>query len=208
MDSEDMKNGGTIPCEPNRFGFNPKLYFHNFMEKLDPSTPYLFSHIKTISKKFTLRSNPPVWFSANKIGKNEVQKALPSLCEALELERCTNQQLRPSAIRSLKRGRIGDRDIMKFSGHTSHMTLENYDSVLEEERHLEMSRLISNGGVAWQPTTRKRKASESSINMEASADSTSKPSTSSIFKVDTSAAYIAKPSTSKASTSSILMEFK
>ena len=122
MDSEDMKNGGTIPCEPNRVGFNPKLYFHNFMEKLDPSTPYLFSHIKTISKKFTLRSNPPVWFSANKIGKNEVQKALPSLCEALELERCTNQQLRPSAIRSLKRGRIGDRDIMKFSGHTSHMT--------------------------------------------------------------------------------------
>ena len=144
-------------------------------------------------------------------------KHLTILSKLMEIDEtdASYEQLRsqlPSSFRDnyskLVRGRIGDRDIMKFSGHTSHMTLENYDSVLEEERHLEMSRLISNGGVAWQPTTRKRKASESSINMEASADSTSKPSTSSIFKVDTSAAYIAKPSTSKASTSSILMEFK
>ena len=116
-DSEDLDNGGTINFEVNRFGFNPRLFFHYFMEKQDPKSTYLFSHIKDLSKTFTLRSNPKIWFSKNKIGKNEVAKAFPSLCEALGLVHCTNQQLRPTGVRSLKRGKIRDRDIMKFTGN-------------------------------------------------------------------------------------------
>ena len=201
IDSENLKNGGTIPFEPNRFRFNPRLFFHSFMEKNDPDAPYLFSHIVKPSKKFTLRTNPKVWFSKNKIGKNEVATALPSLSTALGLEYSTNQQLRPGAVRSLKRGKIGDRDIMKFTGHGAQATLENYDSILEEDRHLEMSRLISNGGVSWEPS-RKRKASESSISME-SAVSSSKVSVLSSNMEDTSVA-----STSKASVSSLNMEGK
>jgi len=64
-------------------------------------------------------------------------------CEALELERCTNQQLRPSAIRSLKRGRIGDRNIMKFSGgnvRKPSITFENF--IQENQKSQEMSQLL------------------------------------------------------------------
>ena len=166
LDSEDLKNGGTILFEENYCGFNPELFFHLFLEKQDPDTKFLFSHIRDKSKIFNLASNPDVWFTKSKVGKNTVSGALPLLCEALGLEKCTMQMLRATGIRSMKRGGAEDREICKISGHKTSSTLQHYDSVLEEERHLELSRLISNGG-------RKRKPS-SSISMEEPKPSTSR----------------------------------
>ena len=198
-DSEDLKNGGTILFEENYCGFNPRMFFHLFLEKRDPNSKFLFCHIKDKSKVFRLASNPDVWFSKNKVGKNTVSDATPLLCEALGLEHCTNQQLRCTGIRSMKRGGAEDREICKMSGHGTSTTLQHYDSVLEEERHLELSRLISNGG-------RKRKASSSIIMEEPKASTSSitieepKPSTSS-KALDLSTSMEDK--SPKASTSSI-----
>ena len=97
------------------------------------------------------------------MGKNEISKALPNLCIALGLEKCTNQQLRPTAIRNMKRGGAEDRDIIKISGHWNEKTLDHYDSTLTKDRQFHLCRLISGMSMS---ISKKRKAPSSSISMD------------------------------------------
>ena len=127
-DSEDLRQGGVILFEENSYGFNPGLFFHLFLSKLDKKAPFLFMRPIRSKKSFNLRQNPDVWYEAvQKIGVNQVQKALPSLTSAACTKRATNCQIRPTAITLMKDAGIEDRKIMSFSGHKSIQTLNNYN---------------------------------------------------------------------------------
>ena len=134
---------GTIPFKSNSVGFNPRQYFQLYLEKLHPESKYLFNHAQLLSKKgFNVRKSK-VWFRSSKMGKNEISKAVPELCEAAGVEKCKNNQLRPTAIMMMKRAGAEDREIIKISGHLSKNTLQHYDATLEKDRQLFLSKAIS-----------------------------------------------------------------
>ena len=146
FNSEDMKNGGTINFETNSAGFNARLFFQLFMSKQHPSSKHLFNKAQRPKKTFKLHSNPSIWYEKNKIGKNEISKAVPELCKAIGCEtRYKNNQLRPTAVRFLKLGGAEDREIVKFTGHKSISTLQHYDSGMEQDRQLNLSSSIGDG---------------------------------------------------------------
>ena len=188
-DSENMENGGTIPYEINDFGFNPRRFFHLWMTKQSPTATSLFNHIKRPSRKFKLKFNPQVWFSDSKMGKNEIPKAVPELCRAVGVPRCTNQQLRPTSVQSMKRGGAEDREIVKVTGQHVE-TLKHYDSTLLRERQHELALSISNMG-------RKRKATASI----SEATNSKTPALSNKMEAQQSStdAMNCKPSTSRSS---------
>ena len=84
-------------------------------------------------------------FEPNKIGENIVTKALPSLCEVLGLQRYTNNSLRPTAIRQLKRSGAEDREVMNITGHKSVKTLSNYHLAPSIDRKRKLAEAISTG---------------------------------------------------------------
>ena len=144
-DSENMDNGGTMNFEENSVGFNASLFLQLFISKQHPDAQFFFSQPQRAKKDFRLRSNPSIWFEKNKIGKNTVCKALPILCEVAGVDKYNNNSIRPTAIRFLKRAKAEDREIMKFSGHKSVGTLQHYDSGMEKDRQLQLSRCIGDG---------------------------------------------------------------
>ena len=205
MDSEDMENGGAILFEENHVGFNARLYFQCFMDKLHPESQYLFSHAQGKKKGFNLKSNPDVWFTKNKMGINQIREALPTLCKALGLERYTNQQMRPTGVRLMKRGGAEDRDVVKVTGQHPE-TLKHYDTVLLKERQLALARSIQNCGStskssimdAGTSNSPKPSTSKSSI-MDAGTSTSPKPSTSNSSIMDAGTSNSPKPSTSRSS---------
>ena len=145
-DDEDLTFGGIIPFEENDFGLNPGVYLEKYLERLHPECDFLFQRPKRPSKKFKLEDNPTVWYEPSKVGLNLVANFLPTLCEALGLKRCTNNQIRPTAIRYIKRGGFSDREIMTISGHKTAETLKHYDPKPSTERQMGMACAISNAG--------------------------------------------------------------
>ena len=71
---------------------------------------------------------------------------LPTLCDALGLDRLTNCSIRPTAIRNMKRAGIEDREVATISGHKNIATLQNYAPQPPMKRRKEISRAIGSGG--------------------------------------------------------------
>ena len=147
-DSENLKDGGLILFEPNSFGLNPGQYFNLFLSKSNNDTEFLFSRPRFVCKKFSLKSNPDIWYTSTKIGKNEVQKALPTLCEALGIENITNGQLRPTAIQAMISSGFQDRDIQHVTGHKSAESLKSYAPLPPMSKRFQMTRAISDVGTS------------------------------------------------------------
>ena len=68
---------------------------------------------------------------------------VPKLMEAVEHSRLTNNSIRPTTIRSMKRSGIEDRAIMTVTGHRCPQTLDNYDPEPTLEKKLDMANAIS-----------------------------------------------------------------
>ena len=88
------------------------------MKKLNPESNYLFNHAQLVTKKGFHVAKSQVWFKTSKMGKNEISKAVPEICEALGIEKCKNNQLRPTAILMMKRAGASDREIIKITGES------------------------------------------------------------------------------------------
>ena len=144
-DSEDVKGEALILMEENEYGFNPGLYFNVFVHKLADGADNLFSRPIRAKKSFMLHENPDVWYETNKIGVKQVAKALPVLCEAAEIRRNTNHQLRTTHIELLAHNNVSDREIQSNSGHINHLSLNNYNKRPSRKRKIEMARIVSNG---------------------------------------------------------------
>ena len=144
-DSEDvLRDGAYILMENNSYGFNPGLYFNLFLSKLNKDTEDLFSRPIRPQKSFKLHENPEVWYEANKVGVKEVAKALPKMCEAAEINRNTNHQLRATHIELLAHNGVSDRDIQSNSGHGNAASIGHYTKP-SRKRKLEMAQIVSNG---------------------------------------------------------------
>ena len=70
---------------------------------------------------------------------------MPFLCKVLGLPRYTNNSLRPTAIRQLKRSGAEDREVMNITGHQSIKTLSNYHLAPSVERKRKLAVAISTG---------------------------------------------------------------
>ena len=69
------------------------------------------------------------WFTEKRIGKNSIGNLLPALCEVANVPRLTNNSIRPTSIRAMRRGGF-DRNVVAFvSGHKDPDTLMNYDGL-------------------------------------------------------------------------------
>jgi len=71
---------------------------------------------------------------------------MPKLSKALNLPKIKNRQVRPTAIRLLKRASFEDREIISVSGHKTISTLSHYDPAPSTSKQIEMARAIANGG--------------------------------------------------------------
>ena len=80
------------------------------------------------------------------MGVNLVAGMIPKLCVSLGLPRYTNNSLRPTAIRQMKRGGAEDREIMSVSKHKKIETLSHYQPDPSSARKRHMAESIANGG--------------------------------------------------------------
>jgi hypothetical protein len=174
-DDENLENGGLILFQDNEHNFNPGLYMERFLSLLNKNSPLLFQRPQRRSKRFSLDSNPGVWFEKTCVGPTLVGNMMPDLSEALGLPRLTNGQIRPTTIRTLKRIGAEDREIMSISGHKEMATLNNYNPNVALERQIQLAQAISNGGKkrAREPNQQGPRPSTSASNQQGPRPSTS-----------------------------------
>ena len=65
-----------------------------------------------------------------KCGIHTVAAMMPPLTRIFDLKRFTNNSIRPTAIRSMKRGGASDREIATVSGHRDEKSLQHYFVVI------------------------------------------------------------------------------
>ena len=151
-EDNDQDGGGFILFEDNVYNFNPGKYFALFLEKLHAEAPYVFSRPIRPRKDFILHSNPQTWYETNKIGVNEVSKALPVLCSVLEIPHLTNGQLRPTAIQLMHDADYEDQDSGKKGSDNVAVHKIPQSKQLDKigQRSAEQS-IISNSGIKVEP---------------------------------------------------------
>ena len=105
------------------------------------------------------------------MGKNTVAKMLPTLSTTVSEKRFTNNSVRPTSIRQMKRAGLEDREVIFVSGHKDPKTLANYDPLPTWEKRRKMANAIASG-------SRSSTTSEPSPSTSTSNDASPSPSTS------------------------------
>ena len=121
------ERGGQIPYL-DIDGFNAGEFFEDFLNCLNPDTDLLFTRPQRTAAWFRINS-PKIncYFETGKVGSTHVGKIMPTLSSILGIPRITNNQVRPTSIRKMKRAGFEDRIIMELTGHRQMSTLVNYD---------------------------------------------------------------------------------
>ena len=131
------------------------------MEKLNPSCDWLFARpLRKTQNVIHNIHNLDTWYEKTKVGKNLIGAFLPKLSVALGLERFTNDRIRPTSIRLLKRAEFSDRQMMSLTRHKSVGTLQNYDPSPTLKVHAGMATAISNAGSEQDQETPKTNSSK------------------------------------------------
>ena len=133
------------------------------------------------------------------MGKNQVAKMLPSLTELVSGKRFTNNSVRPTSIRQMKRAGMEDREVASVSGHKDPNSLKHYYPGPGMAKMAKMAEAIANG---------KRKSVSATVTSSAETSISSSAETSTTSSVETSSTdfqfYVPEPSTSKSSEASSL----
>ena len=82
-----------------------------------------------------------------KCGIHTVAAMMPTLTRIFDLKRFTNNSIRPTAIRSMKRGGASDREIATVSGHRDEKSLQHYDPIATNKASAGMANSIANAGL-------------------------------------------------------------
>ena len=87
MDNEGSRaqKGGTIPMRFSPHGFNPGLYYENFLQFLNPKNDYLQQKPCRESAAFDIHSpkfgvNGKPYYENQKVGVHFVAQMLPKVC--------------------------------------------------------------------------------------------------------------------------------
>ena len=83
----------------------------------------------------------------SKVGKNTVASMTPMLCKLVDVERRTNNNIRPTTIRNMKRGGATDREIITVTGHRDTRNLPSYDPNVGNEKAYAMAKSIGDAGL-------------------------------------------------------------
>jgi hypothetical protein len=109
-DTENLEIGGIIPFVTNEAGLNPGRFLELYIGSLSPYNIQLFQRPRRPAKKFSLHDpKTTTYYEKSKVGINVVGKMMPKLSVAVGVPRFTNNTIRPSAIRRLKRAGYEDR---------------------------------------------------------------------------------------------------
>ena len=96
----------------------------------------------------------------SKVGVHTVAAMMPTLTKIFDLKRFTNNSIRPTAIRSMKRGGASDREITTVSGHRDEKSLQHYDPIATNRASAGMATSIANAGLDPKPKAKNIHASE------------------------------------------------
>ena len=152
--------------------FNPGEFFEWYLslipddrmvDKVLVKDGYLFPKPKSASKTFNIFSPETKLFEPNrKVGVHTLENMLPTLCEIVKEERCTNHRLRATAGKSLqirysifyilfavmymRRAKLPWETIIKITGHATAVSLvKHYDLRLEAPGLAQISHIIGTG---------------------------------------------------------------
>jgi hypothetical protein len=89
-----------------------------------------------------------ILYENSKVGKNTVADMMPKFSNAIGVQHLTNNQIRPTGIRLLKRAGHDDRSIMTVTGHKCMETLKFYDPEPTFQNKAAMASAISSLGKA------------------------------------------------------------
>ena len=109
--------------------------FEYYLGALNPNNGRLFQREMKVSTKFSLETtSETVWFTNSPIGKEQVPKMLPLLCEAAGCDRLTNHSLRATALSALNRAGFTDTTVQSVSGHKNASSLVSYNRTTEVQQ--------------------------------------------------------------------------
>jgi hypothetical protein len=109
-DTENLDIGGIISFLPNEAGLNPGRFLELYIQTLNPYNEHLFQRPRRPAKGFSLHDpTTTTYYEVKKVGINTVADMMPKLSIAAGVPRITNNAIRPTAIRRLKRAGYEDR---------------------------------------------------------------------------------------------------
>ena len=144
-DLEQAHNGGVIPnllLTTSTYQFNPASILETYLGMRNPegqsrlmmkhltSVTYKVHGCRPVKDKFNLHDPATtICFSGKEVvGKNTVAKMCEALASMLDLPKCTNSQLRSTAIQALRMAEFQLEDIQKVSRHSRADTItKHYD---------------------------------------------------------------------------------
>ena len=144
-DLESAHSGGVIPnllLTNSTYQLNPSSILETYLSMRNPegrsrlmmkpltSVTYKVHGCRPVKDKFNLHDPAThICFSAKVVvGKNMVAKMCESLAGMLDLPKCTNSQLRSTAIQALRMAEFQLEDIQKVSRHSRAETItKHYD---------------------------------------------------------------------------------
>ena len=161
-DIESAQKGGVIPDLNLTRGlhtFNPARILNTYLGMRSPlgdarlmmkakiSVPYTkYGNLPTGDKRFNLH-DPGVttcFMPHNVIGQNTVRKMCPTLAAILGQERCTNGQLRATAIQALRMASFTVEEVAGLSRHIRPSTItRHYDPGLRTSMKANMAAAIA-----------------------------------------------------------------
>ena len=169
------ERGGQIPYLEID-GFNAGEFFEDYLNCLNPESDLLFTRPQRTAAWFKINSEKTTcYFETGKVGSTHVGKFMPTLSSILGIPRITNNQIRPTSIRKLKRAGFEDRVIMELSGHRQISTLAFYDPAPDNSVKINRSIAIL-GAVPKKPkpsSTVTSAQAEQTPNLPAQAEETS-----------------------------------
>jgi len=146
---------GIIPFLNITETFNPGVIFSEYLKYIPECGTlagkpggFLFPRARLPCKVFDVHNKDTmVLFQPNMpVGKNDISAMLPSLCQAVEKPKCTNHQIRVTAIKALRRAGYDWHTISKITGHKNPQNLvKHYDLTLEAPDLAAMSTAIGSG---------------------------------------------------------------
>ena len=98
--------------------------FELYMEKRDPSSPYLWQRPKSTPINYI----DSTWYEKRRVGHNQLETFMKELCVAANLSRkdYKNHSIRATCITNLDKAGFEGRHIIAVSGHKSEQTVRDY----------------------------------------------------------------------------------
>ena len=106
---------------------------------------------KIIAKQVLKKKSLFRFEAKSKVGINTVRDMMPTLSKMFGPKRFTNNSIRATAIRSMKRGGASDREITTVSGHRDESSLQHYDPIATNQASSKMANSIANAGLDSHP---------------------------------------------------------